>query len=196
DDVGKRGLVLARQILVEQFDQLFPGDGLFFGHRRVRHPALLLGRSGETALYCSEFTTGTGSSVDQLSSELNLHKRGHMNVRINSRRSRVVNTGLVLLLCSTLAAAQTRIVPPDNKYPASDDVELGRKAAAEARQQMPILHDDLVSSYVENVGRRLVAAIPSDLQHREFHYTFEVVNVREINAFALPGGPMFVNRGM
>src|SRR4029077_2155795 len=30
----------------------------------------------------------------------------------------------------------------------------------------------------------------------EFRYTFEVVNVREINAFALPGGPMFVNRGM
>src|SRR5262245_52751236 len=119
-----------------------------------------------------------------------------MKVRMNSRRSRVVNTGLVFLLCSTLAGAQTRIIPPDNNYPPSDDVELGRKAAAEARQQMPILRDDLVTSYVENVGRRLVAAIPQDLQHREFHYTFEVVNVREINAFALPGGPMFVNRGM
>jgi hypothetical protein len=119
-----------------------------------------------------------------------------MKQRMNSRRSRVVNTGLVFLLCSTIAAAQTRIIPPDNKYPPSEDVELGRRAAAEARQQMPILRDDLVSSYVENIGRRLVAAIPSDLQHREFQYTFEVVNVREINAFALPGGPMFVNRGM
>src|SRR5262249_48990776 len=46
------------------------------------------------------------------------------------------------------------------------------------------------------IGRRLVDAIPPDLRHPQFHYTFEPVNVREINAFALPGGPMFVNRGM
>jgi peptidase M48-like protein len=119
-----------------------------------------------------------------------------MNARPTFRRSPVINAGLVFCLSSALLAAQTRIVPPDNKYPASEDVELGRKAAAEARQQLPVLRDDLVGSYVENIGRRLVSAIPQDLQHREFQYTFEVVNVREINAFALPGGPMFVNRGM
>ena len=58
------------------------------------------------------------------------------------------------------------------------------------------MRDDAVTSYVEDIGRRLVDAIPPDQQHPEFRYTFEVVNVREINAFALPGGPMFVNRGM
>src|SRR6185436_7701870 len=42
----------------------------------------------------------------------------------------------------------------------------------------------------------LVAAIPSEFQHREFQYYFKVVNARDINAFALPGGPMYVNRGM
>src|SRR5262247_3378159 len=116
-----------------------------------------------------------------------------MKVRRTSRRS---YAALIVLLSSTLVTAQTRVVAPDNKYPVSDDVQLGRQAAAEARQQFPIMRDDLVSSYVENIGRRLVAAIPPDLQHREFQYTFDVVNVREINAFALPGGPMFVNRGM
>src|SRR4029079_16177362 len=40
------------------------------------------------------------------------------------------------------------------------------------------------------------SAIPTELRHPEFRYTFKVVNVREINAFALPGGPMYVNRGM
>ncbi|MCA1850502.1 MAG: M48 family metalloprotease, partial [Acidobacteria bacterium] len=45
-------------------------------------------------------------------------------------------------------------------------------------------------------GRRLAAAIPSEFQHPEFRYSFDVVNARDINAFALPGGPMFVNRGM
>src|SRR5262245_46870198 len=116
-----------------------------------------------------------------------------MKVRMQSRRS---YAALMVLLSSALVTAQTRIVPPENKYPISDDVQLGRQAAAEARQQLPIMRDDLVTSYVETVGRRLVAAIPPELQHPEFHYTFEVVNVREINAFALPGGPMFVNRGM
>ena len=58
------------------------------------------------------------------------------------------------------------------------------------------MRDDAVTSYVEELGRRLVDGDPRDLQHPEFNYTFKVVNVREINAFALPGGPMFVNRGM
>src|SRR5262245_6890070 len=116
-----------------------------------------------------------------------------MKGRHISQRS---TAALIVLLSSTLVTAQTRVVPPDNKYPVSDDVQLGRQAAAEARQQLPIMRDDLVESYVENIGRRLVGAIPPELQHPEFRYTFEVVNVREINAFALPGGPMFVNRGM
>jgi Zn-dependent protease with chaperone function len=107
-----------------------------------------------------------------------------------------VRTAFAVLLSSTLISAQTAVTPPKNSYPVSQDVELGRQAAAEARKQLPVMHDDAVTSYVDDVGQRLVRAIPPDLQHPEFHYTFEVVNVREINAFALPGGPMFVNRGM
>jgi predicted Zn-dependent protease len=42
----------------------------------------------------------------------------------------------------------------------------------------------------------LAAAIPPQFQHPEFRYQFDVVNASDINAFALPGGPMFVNRGM
>src|SRR3954465_11077812 len=103
---------------------------------------------------------------------------------------------LALVATQALVSAQTRIPPPPNNYTPAQDVELGRKAAADARQQLPIMHDDLVSSFVDGVGRRLVAAIPQDLRHPEFEYTFEPVNVREINAFALPGGPMFVNCGM
>ena len=101
-----------------------------------------------------------------------------------------------LLSSATLLASQTQITPPDNKYTVAQDVELGQKAAAEARQQMPVMRDDNVTSYVQEIGRRLTAAIRPDLRHPEFRYTFEVINVREINAFALPGGPMFVNRGM
>jgi Zn-dependent protease with chaperone function len=115
---------------------------------------------------------------------------------VRNMKSRFWATTLSLALIGSLASAQTRITPPGNKYKPSQDVELGRKAADEARNQLPIMHDDAVTSYVDGVGRRLVAVIPPELQHPEFQYTFEAVNVREINAFALPGGPMFVNRGM
>jgi Zn-dependent protease with chaperone function len=111
-------------------------------------------------------------------------------------KSRLWATSIALVLAGSLVSAQTRITPPPNKYNPSQDVELGLKAAAEARNQLPIMHDDAVTSYVERVGRRLVDVIPAELRHDEFQYTFEAVNVREINAFALPGGPMFVNRGM
>jgi peptidase M48-like protein len=94
------------------------------------------------------------------------------------------------------ASAQTRITPDKNSYSPADDVKLGQQAAGEARKQLPMLNDERVDNFVEEVGRNLVSAIPSELRHPEFRYSFEVVNQKEINAFALPGGPMFVNRGM
>src|ERR1051325_232783 len=92
--------------------------------------------------------------------------------------------------------AQTKVVAPPNRYSPAEDVKLGLQAKAEAERQLPIMRDDEVTSYVDGIGRRLVAAIPPELRYPEFRYTFEAVNVREINAFALPGGPMFINRGM
>ena len=103
---------------------------------------------------------------------------------------------LAVVLSATIASAQTKITPPKNKYDPQDDVKLGREAAAQVEQQLPLLRDDNVTSYVSDIGQRLAAVIPAELQHPEFRYTFKVVNVKEINAFALPGGPMYVNRGM
>src|SRR3982074_1152211 len=103
-------------------------------------------------------------------------------------------TAIVLLPLAVFA--QTQIVYHQNKFKPTDDVKLGRQAAAEAEQQFPLLRDAEVSSYVERIGQRLVASIPSEFQHPEFRYYFKVINARDINAFALPGGPMYVNRGM
>ena len=105
-------------------------------------------------------------------------------------------TFVALLASASLVVAQTQIVAPSNKYKPSDDVKMGQDAARQVEQQMPLLHDSQVETLVQNIGARLVESIPPEFQHSEFHYTFKVVNVREINAFALPGGPMYVNRGM
>src|SRR5216683_2500718 len=113
-----------------------------------------------------------------------------------------ISKWLACLLAAAIVAmplasfAQTQIVYHQNKFKPTDDVKLGRQAAAEAEQQFPLLRDAEASSYVERIGQRLVASIPPEFQHPEFRYYFKVINARDINAFALPGGPMYVNRGM
>jgi beta-barrel assembly-enhancing protease len=92
--------------------------------------------------------------------------------------------------------SQTQIKLHSNKYKITDDIQLGRQAAQEVEQQMPILRDGDITNYVSRVGERLAASVPSQFQHPGFDYYFRVVNARDINAFALPGGPMYVNRGM
>ena len=92
--------------------------------------------------------------------------------------------------------AQTQIKYHSNKYSVQDDVKLGREAAQQAEAQFPLLRDGEVQGYVERVGSRLVSGIPPQFRHPEFQYYFKVVNASDINAFALPGGPMYVNRGM
>ncbi len=94
------------------------------------------------------------------------------------------------------AFAQTRIVAPKNKYKVEDDVKAGREAAAQVEKQMPILNDAQATRYVQQIGEKLAASIPPEFQRSQFQYTFKIVNASDINAFALPGGPMFVNRGM
>ena len=109
---------------------------------------------------------------------------------------RVTFSATAVLLVAHLVAAQTVVTPPKNKYDVKEDVQLGREAAGEVEKQLPLLRDDNIASYMEGIGERLVRAIPGTMQHPEFHYTFKVVNVREINAFALPGGPTYFHRGM
>jgi len=116
-------------------------------------------------------------------------------IKIGSYRNTIAGLALALLSVG-LVGAQTVITPSKNKYTPAQDVELGRQAAAEVEQQLPILRDGDVTSSVGAIGRRLVDVIPPELRHPEFRYSFQVVNVREINAFALPGGPMYLNRGM
>jgi beta-barrel assembly-enhancing protease len=104
---------------------------------------------------------------------------------------------LAALLALPLGAlAQTRVVAPRNPYSVDKDVQLGWQAAQQAERQMPLLNDSATQAYVERIGQRLAEAIPREFQHPEFRYTYKVVNVKDVNAFALPGGFTYVNRGL
>src|SRR5262245_16604249 len=119
-----------------------------------------------------------------------------MPAQILRKRTAIGVAILFLVTSSSSVWTQTKIVAPKNKYSPADDVKIGREAAAEVRKEYPIINDREIADYVDTLGRRLVEAAPREFDHPEFQYSFTPVNLKEINAFALPGGPMFINRGM
>jgi predicted Zn-dependent protease len=119
-----------------------------------------------------------------------------MDLKLRRTRIPVAAALTASLLVPVSTRAQTRIDPDSNRFSPAQDVELGRRAAVELRQEVPIVRDRRTTNLVQRIGDRLVAAIPARLRHSQFRYTFQVVDRREINAFSLPGGPVYVNRGM
>jgi len=73
----------------------------------------------------------------------------------------------------------------------SEEIELGRQYSAEINRQLPIVDDAVVNRYVSLLGDRIAAQGP-----RKIGYTFFVVNTDVVNAFALPGGFVYINRGL
>ena len=96
------------------------------------------------------------------------------------------------LLLPLAASAQTKVKAGFNLFSAQDDVQIGAQSAAQAEQQLPILRDSQVQAYVDRIGQRLAANAGGP----QFNYQFRVVNASDINAFALPGGYIYVNRGV
>lgn len=106
--------------------------------------------------------------------------------------------GLAVLVLSAFAftaapAAYAHNPKPGfNVFSAEQEVQLGQQAAADAERQIPILNDRSVTSYVNTIVRRLAQVAP----HRDYPYQARVVNSPDINAFALPGGFIYIHRGL
>ncbi len=79
-----------------------------------------------------------------------------------------------------------------NLFSVQQDAEVGRQAAQDAERQLPMLRDGTTEGYVNAIVQRLAAVAPGP----RFPYRARVVNAAEINAFALPGGYVYVNRGL
>ncbi|MGA8313537.1 MAG: M48 family metallopeptidase, partial [Terriglobales bacterium] len=113
-------------------------------------------------------------------------------MRLNSNVARCL--ALLLTIVSATSMLKARVEPSHgfNMFSAQEEVQAGQQAAAQVSKQLPILPDsDPVTLYVQRLGRQLAAHAPGE----KWPYTFHVVNSKEINAFALPGGPVFVNLG-
>src|SRR5213082_3090823 len=112
------------------------------------------------------------------------------------QRTRFARPGIalvtVLMLSVGIADAQTKIKPGFNLFSPQDDVNVGQQSAVQAEQQLPMLNDAQTNAYLNRIGQRLAANAGGP----QFQYRFRVVNQADINAFALPGGFIYVNRGV
>jgi hypothetical protein len=99
---------------------------------------------------------------------------------------------LALSLAAGVAQAQTKVNPGYNMFSPQQDVEIGAQSAAEAERQLPVVNDNQINAYVNNIGQKLAANAGGP----GFRYQFKVINASDINAFALPGGYIYINRGI
>jgi predicted Zn-dependent protease len=99
----------------------------------------------------------------------------------------------LIVLSVTILGQRTKLKPgnPAGFSPA-DDVRLGQEVARDAEKELNLITNREVTNYVSTLGQRLLAKAPND---NKFPFTFKVVDERSINAFALPGGPVYVHRG-
>ena len=115
-------------------------------------------------------------------------------MQANSRRLSLVMTVALLLAQASAQSGPPELPNPGNAGMSRQQQEqLGFQAAAQVYKQMPVLPDTSPETqYVRQLGQRLVATIPPEYS---WPFQFHVIAQKEVNAFALPGGPMFVNIG-
>jgi predicted Zn-dependent protease len=118
----------------------------------------------------------------------------------HTKRHSPLNTAIALILFVSAANTSLARNPGDplkpgfNTYSKQQDIELGKEAAAQVKQQYQQVLDKNLQAYIRKVGARL-AKTPS-ASNSGFTFSFTLLNYKEINAFALPGGPTFVFTGL
>ncbi len=93
-----------------------------------------------------------------------------------------------------LAQKVRELKPADSvaRIPIEQDIQLGRQAAQEVPKQMAVIRNPQAQAFVDRVTNRLTAQPEAG----QFPYTMGIVYDPSINAFAFPGGTMFVHTGL
>lgn len=92
----------------------------------------------------------------------------------------------------TARADRTQIKPGFNLFSPQQDIDLGQKYSHEVERQLSMCNDPRVDTYLNTLGKRLAAHSPG----APYPYQYKCVNDMAINAFALPGGFIYINRGV
>jgi beta-barrel assembly-enhancing protease len=109
---------------------------------------------------------------------------------------RILSAGALAFLLALPGSAQdarTKIKPGINSFTPQQDIELGHKMAAEIEQTKQMCNNPEVDGYLTKLGKRLVERLNTG--GVAYPWEFHCINDQSLNAFALPGGFVFVNRG-
>ena len=102
-----------------------------------------------------------------------------------------ITAGTLTFGAATVIAQPTEVKPGFNLFSRDQEIQIGRQAAGEAERQLPILRNGAAQDYASRLIERLAAQAPGE----RWPYQIKVVNASDVNAFALPAGFMYVNRG-
>ena len=98
-----------------------------------------------------------------------------------------------VLSCSSAVGQRTQLKPGWNMFSPQQDVQVGKQAADDAKRKLPMCNSPRADAYLTQLGKRLTDHLNTNSV--QYPWEFHCVNDRSINAFALPGGYVFVNRG-
>jgi beta-barrel assembly-enhancing protease len=96
------------------------------------------------------------------------------------------------LIVPLAGADRTNLKSGWNIFSPDQDVEMGKRLSATAEAQLPMLEDLRVNGYLNRLGRKLAQFAPGT----KFPYEFHCVNSKQLNSFALPGGQVYIYRGV
>src|ERR1700752_2477634 len=115
------------------------------------------------------------------------------NGKWRMRLRRVVAVALLLVCAPGLWAQRSKLKPPWNVYSPETDIQVGKQNAQILEKRLPLCNTPQVDAYLTKLGLKLVSKLPT--RGVQYPWEFHCVNSKEINAFAMPGGFVFVNRG-
>jgi len=117
-------------------------------------------------------------------------------MRMHQITAKFVGLAMLAVCCGPLTASCAQrpsdLRPGFNLFSPDQDVRVGRENSAQIEKELPILKDPELDRYINDLGHRLAAYAPNN--RKEYVWRFKVVNSPDINAFALPGGFIYVNR--
>ncbi|MCU1339704.1 MAG: peptidase Ste24p [Bryobacterales bacterium] len=99
---------------------------------------------------------------------------------------------ILFALGLTLSAQLKELKPGFNLFSPQQDIQLGKEAAVEVEKSMPVVKNEELTAYLSRIGGRLAKSKHAGT----FPFSFTAINDKSINAFALPGGPIFVHTGL
>jgi Zn-dependent protease with chaperone function len=107
-------------------------------------------------------------------------------------RAAVLSVAVCVFLSPLVEAERTKLKPGVNMFSTTQEIQLGEKLSKEVSQQYPLIKDKRVDDYLNTLGHQLAAIAPGP----KYPYEFHCVNSKDIDAFALPGGFIYIDRGV